>query len=322
MFRWIAGIAVHWFYSDIRVVGREHIPSDGPLLIAVNHWNALIDTLIVGWLVPRRITMTAKATLAENAAVAALFRTLNVVPLRRVSDEPEKPISLPPDKTRNAGAFREIARVLRENGAVLIFPEGKSHNGTRLEPLKTGLARVALTMQEENPASNIKILPIGVVFENKGAPGTAVDVHIGEPIELRNRPGVDRLMLTAEIASRLRAVSEAAPPIIKDAPRTWFRDRAIPQVYISVSAWWGNLTHRVPIQAAKCIAIKRSTAADDPATLTILFGVGFTIVSYIVQLAIVGVITRSFLIDCLYLLSILNGAYWAAFQNHRPHSGR
>jgi 1-acyl-sn-glycerol-3-phosphate acyltransferase len=314
LLRWIAGIALHWFYSEIRIVGKEHIPSDGPLLIAVNHWNALVDSLIVGWLVPRRITMTAKATLVDNAAIAILFRMLNVVPLRRVSDEVDKPTPL--DKARNAGAFAEIIRVLRSSGTVLIFPEGKSHNEMRVEPLKSGLARVALRMREENPSSDLKILPIGLVFENKSAPGTGVDVHIGAPIELRELPEVDCLTLTTEIANRLRAASESAPPIIQ-AAQTKFREGVLAEVFISISAWWGKLTHRLPIQAARRIAIKRSIAADEPATLTIMLGVGFTIISYIIQLAVVGVITRSFLVECLYLLSVLNGAYWAAFQNHR-----
>src|SRR6185437_12944499 len=87
---WIAGIALYWFYREIRVVGDEKIPARGPLLIAVNHQNALVDSLIAGWVIPRRITMTAKATLTVNPFIAALFRTLGVVPLRRASDEPRK----------------------------------------------------------------------------------------------------------------------------------------------------------------------------------------------------------------------------------------
>ena len=38
--RWVTGIALHWFYRDIRIVGLERIPEHGPLLVAVNHQNA------------------------------------------------------------------------------------------------------------------------------------------------------------------------------------------------------------------------------------------------------------------------------------------
>ena len=72
LLKWITGIALHWFYRDICVIGSEKIPADVPLLIATNHQNALVDSLIVGWVVPRRITMTAKATLVENPLISLL----------------------------------------------------------------------------------------------------------------------------------------------------------------------------------------------------------------------------------------------------------
>src|SRR5205814_9285585 len=109
--KWVAGITLYWFYRDVRILGKEKIPHDGPLLIAVNHQNALVDSLIAGWIVPRRITMTAKATLADNPFIAVLFRLLGVVPLRRVSDEVKKVNAAAVDRSRNAEAFREILSV-------------------------------------------------------------------------------------------------------------------------------------------------------------------------------------------------------------------
>lgn len=62
--------------------------------------------------------------------------------------------------------------------------------------------------------------------------------------------------------------------------------------------------------------MKRSTSADEPAMLTIVFGIGLVLLTYAIHLAIVGAITRSFWIDGLYLGGLLAGAYWAAFQQH------
>ena len=119
--RWINGVALHWFYRDIRITGTERIPTRAPLLIAANHQNALVDSLIVAWVVPRRIAMTAKATLTENPLIALLFRILGVVPLRRVSDEAGKTNGASPDRSRNTEAFREILKLLEQRRAVLIF---------------------------------------------------------------------------------------------------------------------------------------------------------------------------------------------------------
>lgn len=313
--RWITGIALHWFYGDIRIIGKQRIPAQGPLLIAVNHQNALVDSLIVGWVVPRRIAMTAKATLADNPLIAFMFRILHVVPLRRVSDEARKQNGLPADRSRNREAFSEIINLLGQGGAVLIFPEGKSHNEFGLEPLKTGLARLALQARDEG-IKGIRILPLGLVFEDKGTPGTAVGARIGAAIEMDSWSIADHTALTDEIANRLRAVSEIAglPPKARSSlepPKDSIRERLI-----ASAAWWGRLTHQTPVRIARSLAVKRSTNADEPAMLTILFGIGFVLVTYVIHLAIVGALGHSILIDALYLLGLLTGAYWAAFEQH------
>lgn len=316
LLRLITGIALHWFYGDIRMVGAEKIPVNGPLLIAVNHQNALVDSLIVGWLVPRRIAMTAKATLADNPFIAILFRILHVVPLRRVSDEVRKRNGLPIDRSRNAEAFAEIFDLLERNGALLIFPEGKSHNEAGLEPLKTGLARAALQARDERGMTGLRILPLGLVFEDKGAPGTAVVAHVGRAIEMDSWRGSDHTILTREIADRLRAVSEDAALPRKEFGQTKESANTVRERAIAVAAWWGHLTHELPVRMARRMAVKRSTDADEPAMFTIIFGVGLVLLTYVIHLTIVGIVVHSFLFDCLYLAGLLSGAYWAAFQQH------
>lgn len=314
--KWITGIALHWFYGDIRVVGKERIPTRGPLLIAVNHQNALVDSLIVGWVVPRTIAMTAKATLTDNPLMAFLFRILHVVPLRRVSDESRNSSRLPIDRSRNREAFSEIVDWLRRGGAVLIFPEGKSHNEFGLEPLKTGLARLALQARDEGAIKGIRILPLGLIFEDKGTPSSAVGARIGEVIEMDRWSGSDHAVLTAEIADRLRAVSEEAGlPPKEDGLHEQDRD-SIRERLIALAAWWGRLTHQTPVRIARNIAVSRSTNADEPAMLTILFGIGLVLVTYVIHLTIVGALAHSVWIGFIYLVGLLTGAYWAAFESH------
>lgn len=319
LLRWIAGIALHWFYNDIRIVGAEKIPMDGPLLIAANHQNALVDSLIVGWLIPRRIAMTAKATLADNPLMSLLFRMLHVVPLRRASDELRKQNGLPIDRSRNAQAFAEIFKLLERNGALLIFPEGKSHNEAGLEPLKTGLARVALQARDEHAITGLRILPLGLVFEDKATPGTAVCAHVGSVIELDFWRGNDHMILTEEIAERLRAVSEDATSPRKEFGQAKASSNTLRERGIAIAAWWGRLTHQLPVRIARNMAVRRSTDAGEPAMFTILFGIGLVLLTYVVHLTVLGIVVHSLLFDCLYLAGLLSGAYWAAFQQHPRH---
>ena len=316
--KWVAGIALHWFYREIRIVGEENLPFSGPVLIAANHQNALVDSLIAGWVMPRRIAMTAKATLVENPLLAMLFKIVGVVPLRRISDESAKANgSL--DRARNADAFREILGVLAQSGAVLIFPEGKSHNESRLEPLKSGLARLALRARDQESIRNVRILPVGLIFENKAVPGSIVGVRVGEPIELDAWPSDDAAALTEEIAQRLRSVSEFAglppePPSADPRAKTF-----LAKWLIAEAAAWGHLTHELPIRIARSLAERRSTDADHPAMLTMTFGVGLVLLAYAIQAAVIGILSESVWLTTLYLASLLVGAYWAAFAKHPAH---
>jgi hypothetical protein len=233
-----------------------------------------------------------------------------------MSDEASKQNGLPVDRSRNVHAFAEIFKLLERDGALLIFPEGKSHNETGLEPLKTGLARVALQARDEHGITGVRILPLGLVFEDKGTPGTAVRAHVGAILEMDSWQDTDHTILTEEIAERLRAVSEDAGLPRKEFIEAEEKIDNLRESIIALAAWWGRLTHELPVRTARSMAVKRSTDADQPAMLTIMFGVGLVLLTYVVHLTIVGMVFHSFLFDCLYLAGLLSGAYWAAFQQH------
>lgn len=211
LLRSIAGVALRWFYRSIEVTGLERLPEHGPMLLVVNHPNALVDALLVAWAIPRRITLTAKSTLFQNEALARFLSWIGVVPLVRASD-----VSAPDgqgtlvDPGRNARAFGALRLVLRRAGAVVIFPEGISHDNPSLAPLRTGAARIALEARDEAHVHNLRIVPIGLTFERKDAPRTRIVVQVGHPIDLDEwQSGGDSavIALTHEIETRLRAVT-------------------------------------------------------------------------------------------------------------------
>ena len=98
----VVGVALHWYYRSILTEGIERVPMDGPVFLAVNHPNALVDALVVGYAVPRRVRFTAKATIFGNPLAARFLRTVGVVPLRRASDESQSGAPAATDAERNA----------------------------------------------------------------------------------------------------------------------------------------------------------------------------------------------------------------------------
>ena len=208
--RALGRLALRWYYRDIELVGLEHIPEDGPVLLASNHPNALVDALVIGCTIQRRVTLTAKATLTENPITRTLLRAAGVVPLRRTSDATRLGGDGVLDPNRNAQAFRAVLDVLEDGGMVLLFPEGKSHSEPTLAPLKTGLARIAMMARNQRNLDTVPIIPIGLTFERKWEPRSRVLMRIGVTVRLndidRNDPDAVS-QLTRRIDERLREVT-------------------------------------------------------------------------------------------------------------------
>ena len=208
-----AHVALRWYYADVVVQGGDRVPPRGPLLVVANHPNALVDALLVSTALHRRVLLTAKATLFENAALGALLRAIGVVPLRRAADERAAARARPDAAVpiqRNTDSFEQVRAAFARGGAVLVFPEGISHDEPHLAPLRTGAARMALDAAARD-IRGLRVLPVGLVFERKEAPRSRVLVRVGDPIDvdawLAAGGAPDAAALTAELDTALRAVT-------------------------------------------------------------------------------------------------------------------
>lgn len=312
--RWLSGIALHWFYSDIQTEGIDKIPAEGPLLLAASHHNALVDALIAVWISPRRLTLTAKATLMDNVFLAWLLSLAGVVPLRRASDEKKRTPASEVDPSRNAGSFESLLLALEQERAILIFPEGKSHSEPELAPLRTGAARIALEARDVRGIRHLAIVPLGINFEDKGNPGTAVLAKVGEPLLLDATEHATVDSLTAGLAERLAIVSLKQPKPSSD--RDSVKRRGGVRPLASPLAALGELTHRYIINYARDLAVSRSRNPDDPAMLTIIYSLVLILLSYAVQFTLIALIFNPY--AAAIFVSILPlSAYWAAHQAHR-----
>jgi len=186
------------------ILGREHIPADGLLIVASNHLS-FIDSIVIPLAVPRKVVFLAKAEYWEGRSPAAwprrlFFAAFEAVPVQRAQAE-------------DAQASLDLARGVIERGdAFGIYPEGTRSRDGRLYRGRTGVGWLAL-------ATGAAVLPVGVAGTDRvqpvGAkvprPGRRIAIRFGEPVLPSSydklAPGRARRELTDEVMERIAALS-------------------------------------------------------------------------------------------------------------------
>jgi glycerol-3-phosphate O-acyltransferase/dihydroxyacetone phosphate acyltransferase len=170
---WLVRAITNTFFRRIDVVGAEHVPTDGPVIFAGNHPNALMD----GWLLTAKcgrwpLHFMANAKLWKYKILGRLLDLSGAVPVYPREEHGED--------ADNSKAFDTLFEVIEAGNCMGIFPEGISHAESQLTKLKTGAARIALAVAERgNP---ITIIPCGLNYIHRHRFRSQVLIEFGEAI--------------------------------------------------------------------------------------------------------------------------------------------
>lgn len=171
-----ARMIANTFFRRIDVVGLEHVPSDGPLIFAGNHPNALMDGFLLNATCGRwPLHFMASDKLWKYALLGKLLDATGAVPVARREDYS--------GEVDNHKAFERLYEILEGGDCMGIFPEGISHVESQLTQLKTGTARIALSVTARGNAA-VKIIPCGLNYIHRHRFRSQVLIEFGEPIEM------------------------------------------------------------------------------------------------------------------------------------------
>ena len=174
----VSVLAIKLFFNQISIQNKQIVPNTSPVIFVANHPNFFMDPLIIGSYCPRQLYFFAKSTLFNSPLKKRILTRLNLVPVYRKIDDKE-------NMGGNVNSFNKGYRILENNGAFLIFPEGISVGKRVLGKIKTGAARIGLEAELKNDfALNIVIIPIGLSYSDQVRFRSNIMIRFGSPIEL------------------------------------------------------------------------------------------------------------------------------------------
>ncbi len=277
------------YYPAMALDGLEHVPAAGPVLVVVNHPNALLDPLLLRVALRRPLRFLGKSTLFRNPISRLVMEAFGGIPVHRPRDR-----AAGADPGQNEVTFARCRAVLAEGGWIALFPEGTSHSDPSLKPLKTGAARIALSTLEAHPeAAGLVVLPAGLYYEHKATFRSRVLVRFGPPLPVAEaleayrsdpraavetltqqmRTALDRVVLQADTrgllegAARVARFSAAGPSVRHDLAARHRRAHSLLAAYQRWAVRDPERLARVVDAAQRYFRILQGLGIDDPWSL-------------------------------------------------------
>jgi 1-acyl-sn-glycerol-3-phosphate acyltransferase len=162
------------YFGQIKIVGQMNLPRSGPLILAPTHrsrWDAVLVAFAAGHYITGR-HLHYMVTADEVVGLQGWF-------IKRLG-------GFPVDTRRPAIAtLRHGVELLQQREPLVIFPEGNIFRETEVQPLKPGLARIALQAEASQPNLGVQIVPIHIRYSDPAVPkGCRVEISVGSPLRV------------------------------------------------------------------------------------------------------------------------------------------
>ena len=172
---YLLGARIAWLLLwRIKVIGKENIPSHGPLIIVVNH-QSFADGILLGviFLSISRLHFFAKKQLFKYRPVRWILKKWNLHPINREGGDID--------------AIRLSLQLLEQKHMVVVIPEGHRSKDGVLQKGKEGAAYLAMK-------TDVPVLPVGI--ERTGGSlfkilctFPRITIRIGAPITMQDVQG-------------------------------------------------------------------------------------------------------------------------------------
>lgn len=200
--RMLGRIVMAIFFKKIELRHAESIPDEGPVVFVANHPNSIMDALVIGAAIKRKVNYIGHSGLFRHPLAQKFLTSCGVIPIVRKTDHPDR-------MQDNTQSFEACYKALENGQTIGIFPEGTSDMLRQVKKVKTGAARIVLDTESRNHYElGLKVIPIGLHFFSRSRFRSRVLVNVGEPIELRRffeRHATDQATAVRELTDEIQS---------------------------------------------------------------------------------------------------------------------
>ncbi|KAI9487546.1 MAG: hypothetical protein EXX96DRAFT_83608 [Benjaminiella poitrasii] len=176
--QYLSRLALWVYFRKIKIICRTPVPAEGPLLVAANHSNMVLDPIVLIATFPhsRPCHFWALARFFRIPLVGKILKAAGVLPVDTKTHS-------------NAELFKHTLDSLDQGAVIALFPEGTSYTAPNHLPFKNGiswasyeyLTHIASRNIDDGPKS-ISIIPVGITYTTKNKWRSEVIVEYGDPI--------------------------------------------------------------------------------------------------------------------------------------------
>lgn len=166
------------FYSKHKLIHFDQLETNKPLIICANHASAHLDGILIMIYSKRKYYVLVRADIFNKPWLAKLLAKINLIPIYRMRDGIK-------NLDKNSETFTHCINILKNNGAVIIFPEANCIMERKLRPLHKGAAKIAFMAEEESHFKlGVQICTVGISQERLAKPGGRLFMEASKPFDL------------------------------------------------------------------------------------------------------------------------------------------
>jgi len=164
------------FYPNTIIRNQEPLRSDEPMIIVSNHPNTLLDAVGTAARAKKMVFFLGNIGMFSTKFTNWFFTNFYVIPIERPKDVQGR-------KIQNNKSFEKCDIHLTNKGRLYIAPQGVSQDKRRLDTIKTGTARIALSAESKNDFNlGLNIVPVGLNYSSPRHYGSSLFMNVGDPI--------------------------------------------------------------------------------------------------------------------------------------------